>query len=304
MVEARLAETYDVTRNLQDQPLDAAALAQAMRDHDALCPTVTDRISHDILSTSGRRVAIVANYGAGFEHIDLAAARAGGIAVTNTPDVLTEATADIALLLMLSAMRRASEGEREVRAGEWTGWRPTHMLGQSLGGMTLGLVGYGRIARAVAVRAAAFGMAIIYHSRSRAGDAPAAAYRATLQELAAEADIVSLHAPGGDATHHMIDAAVLQTMRPRAVLINTARGSLIDEGALADALAGGAIAAAGLDVHAREPAIDSRLLALPNVVLLPHLGSATIETRVAMGMKVADNLDAFFASRPLPDRVA
>ncbi len=191
-----------------------------------------------------------------------------------------------------------------MRAGKWTGWRPTHMLGQSLGGKTLGLVGYGRIARAVAVRAAAFGMAIIYHSRSRAGDTPAGAYRATLHELAAEADIVSLHAPGGDGTHHMIDAAVLQTMRPRAVLINTARGSLIDERALADALAGGAIAAAGLDVHAREPAIDSRLLALPNVVLLPHLGSATIETRVAMGMKVADNLDAFFASRPLPDRVA
>ena len=303
-VETRLAASYDVTLNHADQPLDAAALATAMRDHDALCPTVTDRITADVLATPDRRVRIVANYGAGFEHINLDAARAAAITVTNTPDVLTDATADIAITLMLMTMRRAAEGERELRVGGWTGWRPTHLLGQSLAGKTLGLVGYGRIARATERRAVAFGMRVIHHSRHRANDASPADYRATLAEVAAEADILSLHAPGGAATRHMVDAALLATMKPGAVVINTARGTLIDEPALAAALASGRIAAAGLDVYAAEPHVHPDLLALPNIVLLPHLGSATIETRTAMGLKVADNLDRFFADEPVLDRVA
>ncbi|AJP72726.1 2-hydroxyacid dehydrogenase [Sphingomonas hengshuiensis] len=303
-VEDRLAERYAVTRNPDDVPLDAAALAAAMRDHDAVCPTVTDRLPREVIAVDGRRARIIANYGAGFEHIDVDAARAEGIAVTNTPDVLTDATADIAMLLILMTTRRASEGERELRAGAWSGWRPTHLLGAGLGGKTLGLIGYGRIARATAARAQAFGMKLIYHSRNRADDMPADAYRATPAALAADADVVSLHAPGGDATRHMVDAAFLSAMRPGAVLVNTARGSLVDEAALAAALSQGTIAAAGLDVYANEPQVTPALLACPNAVLLPHLGSATRETRIAMGMRVADNLDAFFDGAPPRDRVA
>lgn len=301
-VEDRLARDYDVTLNAADEPLDAAALSAALREHDAVCPTVTDKLPREVVD--GGKARIIANYGAGFEHIDLDAARAAGIVVTNTPDVLTDATADIAMLLILMATRRASEGERELRAGEWTGWRPTHLLGQSLAGKTLGLIGYGRIARATADRARAFGMRIIYHSRSQADDMPADSYRATPQALAADADVVSLHAPGGDATRHMIDAALLSAMKPGGVLVNTARGTLVDEAALAAALDAGIIAAAGLDVYAREPEVSQALLACRNAVLLPHLGSATLETRVAMGMRVADNLDAFFGGREPHDRVA
>lgn len=303
-VEARLAASYDVTRNESDASMDAAALTQAMCEHDALCPTVTDKITREVLLAEGRRARMIGNYGAGFEHIDLDAARAGGVAVTNTPDVLTDATADIAMTLILMTTRRAGEGERELRAGEWTGWRPTHLLGRSLRGKVLGLVGYGRIARAVAERATAFGMEVVVHSRSRAGDVPEAAYHASLDSLLRVADVVSLHAPGGVATRHMIDAAALSTMKRDAVLVNTGRGTLVDEAALAEALKAGTIAAAGLDVYEREPAVEAALTDLPNAVLLPHLGSATLETREAMGMKVADNLDAFFAGREPLDRVA
>jgi lactate dehydrogenase-like 2-hydroxyacid dehydrogenase len=303
-VEARLAARYEVTFNHADEPLDAAALAAGMREHDALCPTVTDRISASIISTADMQARIIANYGAGFEHIDLDAARSAGVIVTNTPDVLTEATADIAILLMLMTTRRAGEGERELRSGGWTGWRPTHMLGQSLAGKTLGLVGFGRIARAVATRATAFGMSIAYHSRRPVPDMPEDTFHGTLESLATISDIVSLHAPGGAETRHMIDAALLKKMRSNAVLINTGRGSLVDEEALAAALQTGIIAAAGLDVFEAEPRVPAALIALPNVVLLPHLGSATQETRTAMGMRVADNLDAFFSGQPPNDRVA
>ncbi|WP_298400551.1 D-glycerate dehydrogenase [Sphingobium sp.] len=303
-VERRLTASYDVTFNEADQPMDAATLAQAMRDHDALCPTVTDRVTREILLAEGRRARIVANYGAGYEHIDMTAAREAGLAVTNTPDVLTEATADIALTLILMAMRRAGEGERELRAGGWNGWRPTHLLGQSLSGKLLGLVGFGRIARAVAQRAQAFGMRIAYHSRRPAADMPASAYFAELGALAEQADVLSLHAPGGAQTRHMVDAALLARMPGHAVLVNTGRGSLIDEAALAQALSERRIAAAGLDVFEAEPQVNAALIGLPNVVLLPHLGSATIEARTAMGMKVADNLDRFFAGEPLLDPVA
>lgn len=304
-VEARLSDRYEVTLNEGDAPLTLEQFHAVMGDYDALCPTVSDKVSAGILSAPGARVRIIANYGAGYDHIDLEAAKAAGIAVTNTPDVLTDATAELALLLMLTASRRAGEGERELRAGEWTGWRPTHLLGQSLAGKTLGLVGYGRIARATAERAkAALGMKIAYHSRRRAEDEDGAVYFDTLEALAEAADVLSLHTPGGPQTHHMVDAALLKRMKPTAILINTARGSVVNEDDLAQALTEGVIAGAGLDVYQGEPAINPALLAAPNAVLLPHLGSATLETRTAMGMRVADNLDRFFDGEPLLDRVA
>jgi lactate dehydrogenase-like 2-hydroxyacid dehydrogenase len=305
-VEAHLAEQYDVRCNVDDRPLDHASLIDAMRQFDALCPTVTDRIDAEILNVPGRRVRLVANYGAGYEHVDLAAARAAGIVVTNTPDVLTDATADLALLLMLMVSRRAGEGERELRAGQWIGWRPTHLIGSSLGGKTLGLVGFGRIAKATARRAHALGMEIAYFSRTRATDDNLgfnARYMSSLAELAREADVLSLHCPGGADTRHLINREILSQMKPNAILINTARGTVVDEEALADALQSGGIAGAGLDVFEREPQVNARLTALDSVVLLPHLGSATIETRTAMGMKVAANLDSFFADKEPPDRV-
>jgi lactate dehydrogenase-like 2-hydroxyacid dehydrogenase len=222
--------------------------------------------------------------------------------------VLTETTADLAILLLLMATRRAGEGERELRTGRWTGWRPTHLMGQSLAGKLLGLVGFGRIAQATARKAhAAFGMKIAYHGRRRAGaeveSMTSARYFASLDALAAESDVISLHCPGGAETFHLIDAARLARMKPTAVLINTARGPVVDEAALAAALTERRIAAAGLDVYEEEPRVHPALLPLENAVLLPHLGSATEETRNAMGMRVADNLAEFFAGRPLKDAV-
>lgn len=304
-VEARLSARYDVTLNGTDTPLTLDQLRAAMTEYDALCPTVSDKVPAEVLSAPGARVRIIANYGAGYEHIDLDAARGAGLIVTNTPDVLTDATAELALLLMLMAARRAGEGERELRAGEWSGWRPTHLLGQSLAGKTLGLVGYGRIARATAERArAALGMKIAYHSRRRAEDEDGAVYFDTLEALAEVADVLSLHTPGGPQTHHMVDAVLLKRMKPSSILINTARGSVVNEDDLAQALTEGVIAGAGLDVYQGEPTVNPALLAAPNAVLLPHLGSATLETRTAMGMRVADNLDRFFSGEPLLDRVA
>jgi lactate dehydrogenase-like 2-hydroxyacid dehydrogenase len=270
-------------------------------------PTITDRIDAKVLGDGSLKV--IANYGAGFEHIDLDAAKAAGIVVSNTPGALTEATADIALTLILMAARRAGEGERELRAGRWTGWRPTHLLGQTLAGKTLGLVGFGRIAQATARRAReGFGMKITYHGRRRAeAEVEArfdAQYHADLGELLAACDVVSLHCPGGPATRHLINAERLGQMKPTAILINTARGSVVDEAALAQALETRRIAAAGLDVYEAEPAIHPALLALENAVLLPHLGSATIESRTSMGMQAADNLDAFFAGQEPADRIA
>ncbi|MES2289489.1 MAG: D-glycerate dehydrogenase [Pseudomonadota bacterium] len=308
-VEEHLCAQFDVTLNEPDAPLDRSALIEAMTRYDAICPTITDRFDAEILATPGARVRMLANFGAGFEHIDLDAAKAAGIVVTNTPGALTETTADLAILLMLMAARRAGEGERELRAGRWTGWRPTHLTGQGVSGKTLGLVGFGRIARATARRASAgFGMRILYHSRHRASPDVEAACSATyvprLDALAAEADFLSLHIPGGAATRHLVDARLLEQMKPSATLINTARGSVVDEVALAAALEAGTIAAAGLDVFEREPAVSPALLARENVVLLPHLGSATIETRTGMGMQAAENLIAFFDGKEPPNRVA
>ncbi|GGB26877.1 D-glycerate dehydrogenase [Sphingomonas metalli] len=307
-VERRLAADYAATFNAVDRPLGRDELARALREHDALLVTITDRIDAALLAGPDRRAAILVNYGAGTDHIDLAAAAAAGLPVTNTPDALTDSTAELALLLMLMAARRAGEGERELRARAWTGWRPTHLIGMGLAGRTLGLVGFGRIAQSLAGKARALGMEIAYFSRSPAAPAVEAALAArrcaTLPELLARADIVSLHVPGGAATRHLIDRAALGRMRPHAILVNTARGPVVDEAALAAALAEGRLGAAALDVYEREPEVHPDLLAQPRTVLLPHLGSATLETRTAMGMQAADNLDAFFAGRPLPHRVA
>ncbi|WP_287977565.1 D-glycerate dehydrogenase [Sphingomonas sp.] len=307
-VERRLAASYRVTLNPDDRALGRDELARALVEQDAVLVTITDRIDAGLMAVPGRRTRIVANYGAGTDHLDLPAAVRLGLPVTNTPDALTDCTAELALLLMLMAMRRAGEGERELRAGAWTGWRPTHLIGSGLADKTLGLVGFGRIARSLARLASAMGMHICYHSRRRADEATETAmgarYVPMLHDLLGAADVVSLHVPGGDATRHLIDRAALRAMRPHAVLINTARGTVVDEAALAEALAEGIIGGAGLDVYEREPSLDARLLDQPNAVLLPHLGSATIETRTAMGMQAADNLDAFFAGRAPPNRVA
>lgn len=306
-VERHLADRYDVRLNPDDRPLSRADLAAAMDAFDVLLPTITDRLDAQVLA-AGSRVKLIANFGAGVEHIDLGAARAAGIAVTNTPDALTETTAELALTLMLMAARRAGEGERRLRAGLWTGWAPTDQLGQGLSGKLLGLVGIGRIAQATAMRARALGMRIGWFGRS----APPAEVEATLdarryptlEALASEADVLSLHVPGGNATRHMVDAALMARMKPTAILINTARGSVVDEAALAHALRTGVIAAAGLDVYEAEPRVHRELQACENAVLLPHLGSATLETRTAMGMQAAANIAAFAAGEDLPNRVA
>jgi lactate dehydrogenase-like 2-hydroxyacid dehydrogenase len=265
---------------------------------------VSDRIDGSIISTPGARVRVIGNFGVGVDHIDLEAARQAGIVVTNTPGVLTEATAELAMTLMLMACRRAGEGERQVRAGKWVGWHPTHLMGQGLSGKLLGLVGFGRIAQATARMAReAFGMRIAYHSR-RSVPGVDAQYFEGLDQLLAASDVVSLHCPGGKETFHLIDERRLALMKRTAVLINTARGTVVDEAALAESLRGGVIAAAGWDVYEHEPVVHPALLGLENIVLLPHLGSATIETRTAMGMLVAKNLDAFFDNKPPPNRVA
>lgn len=309
LVLERLRATYDVTVNPDDRSLGREGLLIALRAYDALSPTITDQLDASLLQSPGLKTRIIANFGAGYEHIDLAAAKSVNLVVTNTPDALTDATAELTLLLILMASRRAGEGERIVRAGKWTGWAPTQLLGTDVKGKTLGLVGFGRIAKEAARRArAALGMRIAYHSRSRASVEEEAAlgaeHHATLECLLAASDVVSLHCPGGAATHHLINAETLARMKPTAILINTARGSVVDEEALASALAQHEIAAAGLDVYEREPAVSASLQELDNVVLLPHLGSATLEARTAMGMQMADNLDSFFAGQMPPNRVA
>ena len=302
-VEEVLAERLDAQLSDADDALSRPELVAALADCDILLPTITDRLGAEMLRP-GARVKLIANFGAGVEHIDLDAARAAGIIVTNTPDALTETTAELALTLMLMSARRAGEGERLIRSGGWTGWGPSALMGQGLTGKLLGLVGYGRIARSTAARARAFGMRIAYFSRSQVADPGDAVRFDSLTALAEAADVLSLHVPGGDATRHMIDAALLKKMKPTSILINTARGSVVDEAALADALVSGSIAAAGLDVFEDEPKVQPALIGLENAVLLPHLGSATLECRMAMGMQAIANIDAFLAGQDPPNRVA
>jgi len=308
-VERRLCALFDTTLNADDHRLSADELRAALRAHDAVLPTVSDRLDAGVLAVEAPRARILANYGVGYSHIDVDAARERGLVVTNTPGVLTDCTADLALTLMLMVARRAGEGERELRAGRWTGWRPTHLVGTRLSGKTLGIIGMGRIGIAVARRAQhGFGMQVVFFNRSPVAAEALAGLQATqlerVEDVLAQADFVSLHCPGGGANRHLIDAARLAVMKPGAFLINTARGDVVDEAALAAALQHGRLAGAGLDVFEAEPQIHPGLLALENVVLLPHLGSATRETREAMGMRVVDNLVAFFDGRRPPDQVS
>jgi lactate dehydrogenase-like 2-hydroxyacid dehydrogenase len=305
--EQVLGERFDLRQRADDAPLEADALRAAFREADAVLCTVTDRVDATCFSQTGRRVQVVANFGVGVNHIDLTAAAAAGVAVTNTPDVLTDDTADLAILLMLAVLRRSGSGERELRAGQWGGWRPTHHLGHSLRGKTLGIVGLGRIGRAVASRvSAAFGMRVLAWTRGRRGTAvvDGVSVVESLETLLRASDVVSLHCPATPETRQLIGAAQFEQMRRSAVLVNTARGDVVDEAALVAALEAGRIAGAGLDVYEREPLVHPGLLQRDDVVLLPHLGSATVETRTAMGLRALANLEAFFAGAAPPDRVA
>ncbi len=307
-VESRLAEQFDVTLNEGDAPMSQQALAAAMGEYDVLCPTVSDRIDADVIN-GGSRVQLIANYGVGFDHIDIAAAKAKGIAVTNTPGVLTDATADIALTLILMAARRAGEGERELRAGQWSGWRPTHLIGSALKGKVLGCVGLGRIGIATARRAHhGFGMKVAYYGRrpcdAAVGQELDAKFYPNLNDLLREADFVSLHVPGGADTANLIDADAIAAMKKGSYLINTARGGIVDHDALAAALKSGHLGGAGLDVYPAEPAVPEALLGIENVVLLPHLGSANAETRIAMGMCALANVAAYAKGEDVPNPVA
>ncbi len=306
-VEARMAELFDASLSPDDVPLGRDALIAAVQSADVLVPTVTDRIDAGVIAAAGDRLRLIANFGAGVDHIDLDAARARGIIVTNTPGVFTDDTADLTMALILSVPRRLAEGERLMRSGGWTGWAPSAMLGHKVGGKTLGIVGMGRIGLAVAARARAFGLAIHYHGRRRlppaAEEGLGAVWHGSLDSLLTSSDIISLHCPSTPETQGMLSAARIAMLRPTAYVINTARGDLVDEDALIAALATRRIAGAGLDVYNHEPAVDPRLLALDNVVLLPHLGSATVEGREASGARVIANIRAWCDGHRPPDQV-
>ena len=306
-VERRLAELFETTLNTADQPLSREELAAAMRHADVLVPTVTDRIDADLLAAAGPDLKLIASFGAGTDHIDLAAAAAQGIIVTNTPGVFTDDTADIAMEMIIGLPRRVREGIALVRRGEWTGWTPTSLLGVKLAGKTLGIVGMGRIGQAVAHRARAFGLNVAYHNRKRLPESIermfGARYVDTLDDLAAQADILTLHSPANAESRHMMDARRIALMKPGACLINTARGDLVDQEALIAALQEGRLGGAGLDVYPDEPAVDPRLLAIPNVMTLPHIGSATREGREESGQKVIANIRVWADGHRPPDQV-
>ncbi|TCU21690.1 lactate dehydrogenase-like 2-hydroxyacid dehydrogenase [Rhizobium azibense] len=305
--EAALAERFDATFNEKDIPLGLDQMREAMTAYDAVLPTVSDKLPASVFE-GDTRTKILGNFGVGYNHIDIFAAKAKGILVTNTPGVLTDCTADIAMLLLLAVARRGGEGERQLRAGAWEGWCPTHMIGTKVAGKTVGIIGFGRIGRAFAQRCHfGFGMEVVFYNRSTIDAAEAARYRArqlaTIEEVLAASDFVSLHCPGGSQNRHLMNAARFAAMKPGAFLINTARGDVVDEAALINALETGSIRGAGLDVYEAEPQVPEKLKSMDNVVLLPHLGSATQETRTAMGMKVVENITNFFDGREPPDRV-
>ncbi|MEX0319459.1 MAG: 2-hydroxyacid dehydrogenase [Ruegeria sp.] len=307
-VEARLAENYNTVLNRGDKPMSPAQIRDALRSYDAVLPTVTDTLNSEALDVPAAKTRILANYGVGYSHICESAARSLGMTVTNTPDVLSECTADLAMTLLLMVARRAGEGERELRAGGWTGWRPTHLIGTKVSGKTLGIVGFGRIGQEMARRAHhGFGMKIIVQNRSRVAHEVLARCNATqvdsIEELLPQCDFVSLHCPGGAANRHLINARRLDLMKPDAFLINTARGEVIDEFALTQALMFDIIGGAALDVFDGEPRISQTLMQCDNLVMLPHLGSATREAREAMGFRVLENLDDFFDGKPPRDKV-
>ncbi|MFA6220444.1 MAG: D-glycerate dehydrogenase [Erythrobacter sp.] len=306
-VEDRMADLFDVTLNRDDRPLTRDQLVRAMQHCDVLVPTVTDRVDAAMIEAAGPDMKLIANFGAGTEHLDLEAAAARRIIVTNTPGVFTDDTADIAMEMIIGVPRRVREGVHLVRSGEWSGWTPTSLLGRKLGGKVLGIVGMGRIGQAVAHRARAFGLEIAYHNRKRLPEAVERMFHArwveSLDDLVAQADILTLHCPAGPGTHHMIDARHFALMKDGACLVNTARGDLIDQEALLAALAQGRLAGVGLDVYPDEPSVDPRLLDYPNVMTLPHIGSATREGREESGIKVIANIRMWADGHRPPDQV-
>ena len=306
-VETRMRELFDTELNLDDVPMSREALIAAVQRADVLAPTITDRLDADILAQAGERLKLIANFGAGVDHIDVSAANARGIVVTNTPGVLTEDTADLTMALIMASLRRVVEGANVVQAGDFLGWTPTWMLGRRLGGKRLGIIGMGRIGQALARRARAFGLSVHYHNRKpvspRIAEELEATYWESLDQMLARVDIVSVNCPHTPATYHLLSARRLKLIQPHAVLVNTARGEIIDEEALADLLRAGALAGAGLDVYENEPQVNPKLLKLPNVVLLPHMSSATIEGRVDMGEKVIVNIKTWMDGHRPPDRV-
>lgn len=294
---------FEVTARASTLPLDAAELRAALSDYDVVLPTLGDLFKAEVFADVPKpKAKLLANFGVGFNHIDTKSAAALGIAVTNTPGAVSDATADVAMTLLLMTARRAGEGERMLRAGHWQGWHPVQMLGAPVSGQTVGIIGMGRIGRAIAQRCHhGFGMRVIYHNRS-ATEAGVPARQVSLPEVLA-ADFVVIAVPGGPATRHLINAEALALMAPHGILINIARGDVVDEAALAAALQSGQIAGAGLDVYENEPQITPSLLGMENVTLLPHLGTAVLETRTAMGMMAVANLTAFLEGQPLPNRV-
>ncbi len=305
--ENELVSRYDARLNRDDHTFTPDELIAALRDGDVVLCTVSDQMTAAVLQRTPFRARLLANFGAGVDNIALDAARDAGLVVTNTPGVLTEDTADLTMLLLLAVARRFRDGERDLREGRWTGWRPTYLLGTRVSRATLGIVGFGRIGRAVAVRAhRGFGMRVVYHSPHAAPDEVVrelGAERGTLDDLLARSDFVSLHCPANPDTRHLIDGRRLAQMRSTAFLINTSRGDVVDEAALVTALRTGTIAGAALDVFEREPVVDPALLALDNVVALPHLGSATTDARTAMGHRALANIAAFLNGTEPPDRV-
>jgi len=306
-IETRMMELFDARLNVDDRPMTKAELIEAVRVADVLVPTVTDRIDAGVLAQAGPNLRLIANFGAGVDHIDLATARERGITVTNTPDVLTEDTADMAMALILTVPRRVVEGERLVRSNKWEGWGPTFMLGHRIWGKRLGIIGMGRIGQAVARRAKGFGLSIHYHNRKRLHPEIEteleATYWESLDQMMARMDVISVHCPHTPATYHLLSARRLKLMQPHSYLVNTARGEVIDENALTRMLQKKEIAGAGLDVFEHEPAVNPKLLELDNVVLLPHLGSNTIEGRLDMGEKVLINIKTHVDGHNPPDRV-
>jgi lactate dehydrogenase-like 2-hydroxyacid dehydrogenase len=304
-VTHRLASSYEARLNEHDGVLSADQVVKGAEGADALLVTPTDKLTAEVIGRLPRSVKMIATFSVGYEHIDINAAKARGLPVSNTPDVLTDATADIALLLMLGAARRAHEGERAVREATWKSWSTTYMLGVHMTGKRLGIFGMGRIGQAVAKRARAFDMQIHYFNRQRlpAHQEQGAIYHASADEMLPVCDFLSINAPGGPETHHWLNAERIARLPDNAIVVNTSRGPLVDDNALIAALKSGKLFAAGLDVFENEPNIHPGYRELPNVFLLPHLGSATVDTRNAMGFKALDNLDAFFAGRELPDRV-
>jgi glyoxylate reductase len=307
VIETRMMELFETRLNLGDTPMSQAELSNAVTAADVLVPTVTDRIDNTILSQAGNNLKLIASFGTGIDHIDFAAAKKRNITITNTPGVLTEDTADMTMALILAVPRRLSEGERLVRANKWDGWAPTLMLGHRIWGKRLGIIGMGRIGQAVAHRARGFGLSVHYHNRHRVHpeieSELEATYWESLDQMLAHMDIISINCPHTPATFHLLSERRLKLVKPHAYIVNTSRGEVIDENALTRMLASGKISGAGLDVFEHEPAVNPKLLNLENVVLLPHMGSATMEGRLDMGEKVIVNIKTFADGHTPPDRV-